>query len=190
MSNITHKNHYVPQFYLRNWSRDGNKIWVYSLLVPDPKVPYWKEKSIESIAVWNDLYTRYNGTTEVDDFEKWFNKEFETPAESVIKKLIKGESITRQEEIIITHFVVAQSIRVPAKVDCILDISRKCVSNVLSSNIFPELNKRKTDEYRFNRSSLEDKNFNKLLPIRVKIDGENSCAEINTILGEDIIYLP
>lgn len=183
MSNITHKNHYVPQFYLRNWSSDGNKIWVYSLLVPDSKVPYWKEKSIETTAVWNDLYTRYNGIKEVDDFEKWFNKEFETPAEPVIKKLINGEKITRQEEIKVTHFVAAQSIRVPAKVGHILDISYKCASNVLSSNIFSELNKQKIDEYRLDCSNFEDENFNELLPIRVKIDRENSCAEVNTTIG-------
>ena len=47
MKDITHRNHYVPQFYLKNWSNDGNKLWVYSLLVPHVKVPYWKEKSIE-----------------------------------------------------------------------------------------------------------------------------------------------
>lgn len=183
MSNITHKNHYVPQFYLRNWSNDGNKIWVYSLLVPDSKVPYWKEKSIETTAVWNDLYTRYNGVTAVDDFEKWFNKEFETPAEPVIKKLINGEKITKQEEIIITHFVAAQSIRVPAQVGRILDISYRCATKVLSKNIFSELDKQKIEKFTKNNSNLEHKKGNELLPIKVKIDREKNCAEINTTIG-------
>lgn len=49
---ITHNNHYVPQFYLKNWSQDGNSIFVYNLLVSDSRIPYWGRKKIKSTAVW------------------------------------------------------------------------------------------------------------------------------------------
>ena len=58
---ITHNNHYVPEFYLRNWSNDGKKIFVYSLLVSNTNVPYWEQKSIRSTAVWNDYYNFHGG---------------------------------------------------------------------------------------------------------------------------------
>jgi hypothetical protein len=44
----THNNHYIPQFYLKNWSRDGISIFTYSLLVPDSRIPYWSRKKIKS----------------------------------------------------------------------------------------------------------------------------------------------
>lgn len=36
----THRNHYVPRFYLKNWSMDGNTIHTYSILVSNSKVPF------------------------------------------------------------------------------------------------------------------------------------------------------
>ena len=88
---------------------------------------------IEYLAVWNDFYTQYNGEKEVDDFEKWFNAEFETPAEPVITKLIKGKSITRQEEKILTRFVMAQDLRVPARVNFILDTAKKSAKDFMNT---------------------------------------------------------
>lgn len=39
--NISHRNHYIPQFYLKNWSPDGRTIQTYSILVSNENVPYW-----------------------------------------------------------------------------------------------------------------------------------------------------
>ena len=39
---ITHDNHYVPQFYLRNWSTDGLRVFTYRLLASHPNVPLWE----------------------------------------------------------------------------------------------------------------------------------------------------
>jgi len=80
LNQTTHNNHYIPhipQFYLKNWSKDGNSIFVYSLLVPDFRIPYWNHRKIKFTAVWNDFYTRNEGEKEIDDFEKWFDREFE-----------------------------------------------------------------------------------------------------------------
>ena len=85
---ITHRNHYIPRFYLKNWSLDGKNIQTYSILVSNSNVPYWTQQSIKNSAVWNDFYTRVEGDKEVDDFEHWFDREFETPVKPVFDKLL------------------------------------------------------------------------------------------------------
>lgn len=179
MKDITHKNHYVPQFYLKNWSQDRKKIWVYSLIVPHAKLPYWQQKSIEYIAVWNDFYTRHNGEKEVDDFEKWFNKEFETPVEPVINKLIDNNPITRQEEILLTHYVMAQDLRVPARVNFILDSAKESVKNFMDS--FSLENVTKEDILNFKHRAIND-----LLPINVHVDREKQEMEMRTFVGKSV----
>ncbi|MEL7570097.1 MAG: DUF4238 domain-containing protein [Eubacteriaceae bacterium] len=89
MSQITHKNHYVPQFYLKNWSNNGQTIWTYNILVSDNKVPLWRETAISSTAALKDFYTREINEEEYDDFEKLLNDDFEMPAKIVIDKVKK-----------------------------------------------------------------------------------------------------
>lgn len=55
--NISHRNHYIPQFYLKNWSLDGRTIQTYSILVSNENVPYWTKQSIKNTAVWNQYST-------------------------------------------------------------------------------------------------------------------------------------
>lgn len=175
MRNITHKNHYVPQFYLKNWSQDNNKIWVYSLLVPDKRVPYWSEESIEYVAKWNDFYTRSNGVNESDDFEKWFNREFETPAQPIIEKLINGKNITRNEERILSRFIFAQSVRVPAKVDQFLNKARDSFNKV--ANKLEKMNS-------IPKSRPTPYKTDVPLPIKVYLNREKSEVEIKTAISK------
>ena len=175
MSAITHNNHYVPQFYLKNWSEDNNTIWVYSILVPDKRVPYWENKSIEYIAKWNDFYTRYNGAQETDDFEKWFNKEFESPAEPIINKMIGGKSLTRLEERTLSHYIFAQSVRVPAKVDKFLSQAKNAYDHAVNSlGKIKSLPKFQTSA---NSTGVP-------LPIKVSIDREKSEVEIKAAISK------
>lgn len=95
--NLTHRNHYIPRFYLKNWSLDGKTIQTYSILVSNSKVPYWTQQSIKNSAVWSDFYTRIEGDKEIDDFEHWFDREFETPAKPVFDKLLNGQKISYEE---------------------------------------------------------------------------------------------
>lgn len=181
MENITHNNHYVPQFYLRNFSKDKNKIWVYSLLVPHTKVPYWEEKSIKHVAVWKDFYTRIDGTDEIDDFEKWFNTDFETPAEPIISKLINGEIISKQESVILTKYVLSQHIRVPAQLGKTLNTATRSFQKVLNSNPFEKLDKEAIQNY----TPKDDENA-KLLPIKVNVDMEARAAEVKAVVGRGV----
>lgn len=112
--NITRRNHYIPQFYLKNWSLDGKTIRTYSILVSNANVPYWTQQSIKNTAVWNDFYTRVVGNEELDDFEHWFDQEFERPAKPIFDKLINDEKLSKEEIKILSHFVFAQCFRTPA----------------------------------------------------------------------------
>lgn len=113
IDNITHNNHYIPQFYLKNWSQDGNTIFVYSLLVPDSRIPCWSRKQIKSTAVWNDFYTRNAGEKEIDDFEKWFGKEFESPVKKIFDDLLNGHTLNENKSKRISRFIGAQYLRNP-----------------------------------------------------------------------------
>ena len=105
--NISHRNHYIPQFYLKNWSLDGRTIQTYSILVSNENVPYWTKQSIKNTAVWNDFYTRVVGVEELDDFEHWFDREFESPAKPILDKLISGAKLSREEHKALSRFVFA-----------------------------------------------------------------------------------
>jgi Protein of unknown function (DUF4238) len=74
-------NHYVPQGYLKQWASPQKRLWVYRILVSHPRVPVWKETSVRGVAYHQHLYTRLAAGRETDDFERWLDREFETPAE-------------------------------------------------------------------------------------------------------------
>lgn len=116
----THNNHYIPQFYLKNWSQDGNSIFVYSLLVPNSRIPYWSRKKIKSTAVWNDFYTRNEGQKGVDDFEKWFDREFESSVKKVFDNLLKGHDLDKDESEKLSRFVGTQYLRTPSRLNCLM----------------------------------------------------------------------
>ena len=117
---ITHNNHYIPQFYLKNWSQDGKSIFVYNLLVSDHRIPYWSRKKIKSTAVWNDLYTRKEGEKEIDDFEKWFDRDFESPVKAVFDDLLKGHTLNKEKSKKISRFVGVQYLRTPARLNALM----------------------------------------------------------------------
>jgi hypothetical protein len=109
------ENHYVPQFYLKNWAASTLKIWVYRTLVPDKRVPIWKQQSIAGIARHSHLYTSLLSGTETDEVEKWFNKEFESPAREPIRKAISGEQLCPDDWYHMARFLAAQDVRTPAR---------------------------------------------------------------------------
>lgn len=76
---ITRNNHYIPQMYLRSWSKDKKNIYVYNILASHMNVPIWMTKNIRSIAYHKDLYTWNNGEYDTDEIEKWFAYEIENP---------------------------------------------------------------------------------------------------------------
>lgn len=115
MSQFTHKNHYVPQFYLKQWSSDNTKIWEYKLLVSNSNVPKWNNVSIEDATGWHrDLYTGIHNNQETDEIEHWFEHEIEHPAQYIFEKIANKGLLNTQDLNKLIRFVAAQYVRTPA----------------------------------------------------------------------------
>lgn len=113
MTQITHNNHYVPQFYLKQWSDDGTHIWAYLLLVPHEKSRRWKKYSIKGIAFRRDLYTSFDDEQEIDNFEKRLEKDFEIPAIESLLKVTQEKELEKSDWEKLAKFVGAQDVRTP-----------------------------------------------------------------------------
>ncbi|TWH59624.1 uncharacterized protein DUF4238 [Desulfitobacterium sp. LBE] len=182
---IAHNNHYIPQFYLKNWSQDGNSIFVYNLLVSDSRIPHWNRKKIKSTAVWNDFYTRNEGEKEVDDFEKWFDKEFESPVKTVFDNLIKGHNLDEDESKKLSRFVGAQYLRTPARLNALMAQWRTEMPQILEGvlqKISTQFEIESTSQIISSQPQIyEDA---KLLPIKVSVDKEMSQVKVDSLVGK------
>ena len=114
MKQVSINHHYIPQMYLRNWSQDGKKVWVYRKLVSHKDVPCWEIKSIDRIGSMPQAYSHIHNGQETDEFENWLNYEIETPAKPIIDKIINGESVSNDEWLRLLRFTVAQMARTVA----------------------------------------------------------------------------
>lgn len=112
---ITTDNHYVPCEYLKRWALSDKRIYTYRLLVSHPKVPLWKPSSPRGVAYLSHLYTRIVAGCEIDDIEKWLNREFETPAEEALHKATSDARLTPEDWKHLIRFLAAQDVRTPAR---------------------------------------------------------------------------
>lgn len=180
---LTHANHYVPQFYLKNWSQDGISIFVYSLLVPDSRLKYWKYGKIRSTAVWNDFYTRIEGKRETDDFEKWFNREFETPVKRAFEKLLSGNQINEEESDHITRFVFAQHMRTPAHYEELIKGWRREMPQTMEKTLRRTTKKLEKDPQIVRRKAKIPDYYN-LVPLIMTRDSDTSQLRVETSIGK------
>lgn len=180
---ITHNNHYIPQFYLKNWSQDGNSIFVYSLLVPDSRIPCWRRKQIKSTAVWNDFYTRNAGEKEIDDFEKWFGKEFESPVKKIFDDLLREHTLDEKKIKRLSRFVGAQYLRTPARLN---DLMVRWSTEM--PELFEGVLQKISNELKANPQIISSKSQiseeTKLLPIKVSINKDIHQMEVDSLVGK------
>lgn len=111
---ITRDNHFVPQLYLKNFAIESGGVREYRTLVPDPRVPVWKSVNVRGTGYGRDLYTRIVQGEESDDFEKWLNLDFETPATKPLQKVREDEELTPGDWEMLIRFLASQIVRTPA----------------------------------------------------------------------------
>jgi len=109
------KNHYVPELYLKRWANDDQKINVYRVVVSNECVPIWRSYSPSAIGYHKHLYTQIINGKESDEIENWFNKEFESPASSVLDRATNDQRLTASDWAILIRFLAAQDVRTPAR---------------------------------------------------------------------------
>ncbi len=113
-SNFKIEHHYVPQFYLKHWSLDGQKVYVYRKLVSHKCVPLWSPQYIRSVGKLSHLYTLFAAGKESDEVENWFNEEFETPVQEAYNRAISNKVLSRDDWIKLVRYLAAQAMRTPA----------------------------------------------------------------------------
>ncbi len=110
-----HDNHYVPCEYLKAWESSPGRVCLYRVLVSHGKVPLWNEKSIRGVAYHAHLYTRLAVGGATDEIEKWFDREYETPAAEVLQKVISDSRLQPSDWRVLIRFLSAQDVRTPAR---------------------------------------------------------------------------
>lgn len=108
-------NHYVSCGYLKRFAASHERVWTYRTLVSHSRVPPWKHSSIRGVAYHSHLYTRIVAGRETDEIEKWFDREFEAPAEEALQKVVSEARLTPADWARLIRFLAAQDVRTPAR---------------------------------------------------------------------------
>ena len=182
MNQLKIKNHFVPKSYLKNWSDNDNKIFIYNSLVSHEGVPLWKKDFIKSNAYQKHLYTSIESGVVNDDIERWFDQKFESPAEPIIKKVINDSKLSYGEMTILLKFLALQDVRTPKQLIETIDRHTKNINDMLPKILdgMPNrLNKK-------NRITSNKANYNKFLPINITSEIEDG-ADFGTLKVETLV---
>ncbi len=113
MPQLTRNSHFVPQASLKPWSKDGATVWAYRILVSHKAVPEWTRRSIRGAAFRKHLYTMVSQGRESDEFERWIEAEYETPAQEAVAKAIRGDPLAPADWGRLARLMAAQDVRTP-----------------------------------------------------------------------------
>lgn len=105
---LPRNNHYIPQFYLRCFSTDSERI--YRL---DKRENTIKHLSISSVGFEKNIYTYREKNGEISSLEPVF-LQVEGLAASCIRKLKAKENISDQEKSDLSFFLSLQMVRTPS----------------------------------------------------------------------------
>ena len=111
---LSRDNHYVPCVHLRAFAGPDGRIFSYRMLVPDPRVQIWKPSSVRGVGYHLHLYTAVIAGAETDEFEKWLERDIETPAAEPLRIATSEGSLTPQDWEKVIRFLAAQIVRTPA----------------------------------------------------------------------------
>lgn len=186
--NISRDNHFIPIMYLKNWSSD-NKVFVYTLLVSHENVPLWSNKNVTKTGYRSNLYVRVEDGKELDDFEHFFDKEFESKASAPLKKACETGHLNSDDWKAIINFVLLQYVRTPVFYSKAIEIGKKVIPDELDK-LGEKFGSLKTLPEKNDMNSFEEN----LLPLSVKIISENNgdgnnIAYIETVVGKNLWLL-
>lgn len=190
MQQITHNNHFVPQFYLRQWSDDGIYIWSYRNLVSHEKVPEWRLLPISGVAYQRDLYTTSINGDECDEFEKWLEREFENPVQESINKVLKDESLSTLDWERLASFLGAQDVRTPLSYVETTERWRKTLPQLMQDALeksIKELEQARNDGEKPRLCSENNEFFNDVFDVQIhrasKTNEKQGSIEVRVVAG-------
>lgn len=115
------RNHYVPDFYLRMFATENDRIFVYDKLNEAER-----SQSTKDTAVERDLYTAKSPEGElIDDLETKLLQPVENAAAPILKALVAREgTLPKEAAEIVGTFVALLYTRVPRNIDIAREMSR------------------------------------------------------------------
>ena len=184
---ITHDNHYVPQFYLKQWSTNGHSLWCYDTVVEDRRVKIWKRSPIKSAACWRDLYTLTNSDGPTDDIERYFDKHVENNAKSIFEKIRDSQPLANSEMEQLIHYLAAQLTRTPHWFKYANELIRRMFPRIFEQEYTKLENKIKNkgaEKFHSQQAPTENNNdpFPKI-PIKANINSAESTITAEIALG-------
>lgn len=111
---LTRDNHFVPQWYLKNFATASGEVREYRILVSHSSVPVWKPVNVAGTGYEKNLYTRIVRGEEADDIEQWLSREFESPAKEPFQKVLADNELTQGDWEMLIRFLASQIVRIPA----------------------------------------------------------------------------
>lgn len=183
---LSRENHYVPKMYLSGWAQRRN-IYFYDLLVANENTPMWsKPKQVSQIAYMENLYIGVLSGEEFDDLEHEIDKRFETPAKKPLEKIRCEQRLTSEEWRIITDFIAAQYVRVPAFYHNTHDLMITCAKDVL--NHLPPINE-KGEEIQKTKNNPKNTTAKEFIPLSIELTNEkaqngDTMIKIGTTVGK------
>jgi len=176
MSELHIKNHFVSECYLKRWQDSNDKICVYRTLVSHQNVPVWKRFSVSAVAYHNHLYTQMVAGVLSDDLERWLDKEYESPANTILDKVVSEQRLSSDDWDIMIKFLAAQDVRTPSRLFEHIKRSNETLPEILQSTLDKLANKLERDEIASSNEKPIFDNKSSIIPLKVtteRIPGEN-----------------
>lgn len=190
MKEFRRDNHFVPKLYLKKWGSEGLKVWGYRTLVSQENIPLWKLQSIRGVAYHKNLYTRFSADGETDEFELWFEKEFETPAEEALYKATSNLRLSAEDWRRLIRFAAAQSVRTPARLIKELERWRNDMPELLNSTLRDIVQGLGDAKHIRDLPKPINTNDEMIFPLRIKREPSDnpdfSLFKVETIVGRSL----
>lgn len=186
MSQRSRDNHFVPQFYLKRWSTNGNTVWDYRTIVHHPNEPVWKRSSIKNSACWKDLYTQHNQETIHTEIEDFFSINVETPSIPAFQKIDNGESLNSRDISTLVNLLIAQLFRTPYAMFKEARIIRGSFAKVVqktAETVALELSSGNIASNMMNRGNYAGNRPFPATPLSYKLDRSTDEMRVSTTLG-------
>lgn len=180
-------NHYVPQVYLKQWSKK-NKIFSYELLVPNNNCPIWKKNSISTTSSLNYLYLYDDNNQLTEELENFFSNEIEEYFPNFIKKINNYDLLTSEDSEYISKLVASQYLRTLHGYLRCKDMLSKTMENTFNETVKEVTEKFKSNSINNDQLKSLDKNDN-LLTFHTKIHNQKdveSYLEFKCIIGKSM----
>lgn len=177
--NITRDNHYVPQFYLKYWSNNGNTIHSYNGILRHESGRGWKTSPIKSTACLQDYYTDEIDGIDDDKVESLFEKS-ENEARDVFEKIKKNRPLSDSEMSILVEYLIKQIARTPAFYEFSNSIITESKFNQLFQEIVDNLG---SEDIGADAKQIAPDHGNSYLPLNLEMNKADRTITAETCTG-------